>query len=71
MSDAAWAFFGEHWFISLCALFVAASVIKRAIEVPYYAINRVLRHLNIRRHGWPPAHVDADGDFRPRQEQSS
>jgi len=27
-------------------------------------INRPLRHLNIRKHGYPPAHCDADGDFK-------
>lgn len=26
--------------------------------------NRLLRHLNIRKAGWPPAHLDADGDFK-------
>lgn len=30
--------------------------------------NRTLRHLNIRKHGYPPAHCDADGDFRPTKE---
>jgi hypothetical protein len=28
-----------------------------------YTINRPLRHANIRKHEWPPAHCDADGDF--------
>jgi len=32
--------------------------------------NRAMRHLNIRRHGWPPAHLDADGDFKPEPQQS-
>ena len=27
--------------------------------------NRFMRHLNIRKAGWPPAHLDADGDFKP------
>jgi hypothetical protein len=27
--------------------------------------NRFLRHLNIRKHGWPPSHLDADGDWKP------
>lgn len=27
--------------------------------------NRFWRHRNIRAHGWPPPHCDADGDFRP------
>lgn len=27
--------------------------------------NRLLRHLNIRKAGWPPSHLDADGDWKP------
>lgn len=27
--------------------------------------NRFMRHLNIRKAGWPPPHCDADGDLRP------
>lgn len=27
--------------------------------------NRFWRHWNIRKHGYPPAHCDADGDFKP------
>ncbi|MCA9458470.1 MAG: hypothetical protein KC587_17515 [Nitrospira sp.] len=26
-----------------------------------------IRHLNIRRHGWPPPHCDADGDFNEEE----
>lgn len=26
--------------------------------------NRTMRYLSIRKHGWPPAHCDADGDLR-------
>ena len=26
--------------------------------------NRYLRSCNIREKGWPPAHLDADGDFK-------
>ncbi len=33
-----------------------------------YCINRPLRHANIRKHGWPPAHCDADGDFKKDEE---
>ncbi len=25
-------------------------------------VKRVLRHMNIRSSGWPPVHLDADGD---------
>lgn len=27
--------------------------------------NRFWRHMNIRKHGYPPEHCDADGDFKP------
>jgi hypothetical protein len=27
-----------------------------------------MRHLNIRKHGWPPPHCDADGDLRVVEE---
>lgn len=26
--------------------------------------NRTLRHWNIQKHGYPPPHCDADGDFK-------
>lgn len=32
--------------------------------------NRLMRHLNIRKHGWPPEHCDADGDFKPEPKAS-
>lgn len=28
------------------------------------AFNRFFRHWNIRKHGYPPSHCDADGDFK-------
>lgn len=31
-------------------------------------VNRIVRHLNIRSQGWPPAHCDADGDFKNQGE---
>lgn len=30
-------------------------------------INRILRHWNIRKHGYPPPHCDGDGDFKKEQ----
>jgi len=27
-----------------------------------------MRAINIKNHGWPPAHCDADGDFKPEPE---
>ena len=30
----------------------------------FATINRVMRHWNIHKHGYPPPHCDADGDFK-------
>lgn len=32
--------------------------------------NRLLRHMNVRRAGWPPDHLDADGDWEIRKTES-
>ncbi len=52
MSDSPWLSFFLAWFL------------VQALHYTYiYCINRPLRHANIRKHGWPPEHCDADGDF--------
>lgn len=33
--------------------------------------NRAWRHLNIRKSGWPPPHLDADGDFKPKEDKDN
>ena len=33
-----------------------------------FIYNRAFRHYNIRKHGYPPAHCDADGDFKQKEE---
>jgi len=44
--------------------FFIALVIGETIRVVFFKLpNRILRHWNIRKHGYPPAHCDADGDF--------
>jgi hypothetical protein len=42
----------------------------------YFTINgllrfwsRFLRMLMVRKHGWPPSHLDADGDFKVIEKQ--
>lgn len=48
-------------------------IIYVSLQVPaaviMFAINRPLRHLNINKHGYPPAHCDADGDFKEETKQ--
>lgn len=33
-------------------------------------LGRFMRHLDISKHGWPPAHCDADGDFQEGQSET-
>ena len=35
------------------------------IGLVWKAYKQTIRHLNIRKAGWPPAHCDADGDLKP------
>jgi len=34
---------------------------------PFRLVNRWIRHRNIVAKGWPPPHLDADGDFQSRE----
>lgn len=65
-----WSFANEHWFI---AFLLAAGVISGVAGILYAVLfrlpNRVLRHLNIRKAGWPPPYLDADGDFKPEKKE--
>ena len=55
-------FMMEHPFTSLLMLYVVCHCIS---TITFRSWNRLMRHLNIRKSGWPPAHCDADGDFKP------
>lgn len=46
------------------ALILGQIIIGLVVNLP----NRIMRHWNIRKHGYPPAHCDADGDFRKEEE---
>ena len=53
-------FAGNHPILAVIfAIIVAAAIVRISIVLP----NRILRHWNIRKHGYPPEHCDADGDF--------
>lgn len=34
-------------------------------------INRIIRNRNIAARGWPPSHLDADGDWKPEPKEDS
>jgi len=56
-----WDFMHNHFIL---AFFIICST--------YYLIRcfvvRILRSINIATRGWPPEHLDADGDFKPEKE---
>lgn len=55
-------FMGGFWLPILLAIYFIA-------HYGFRCWNRLMRHLNIRNAGWPPAHLDADGDFKPKDPQ--
>ena len=48
-------------FILVCASYYA---ITAPFRFGFRAWNRYCRMRNIRDHGWPPPHLDADGDYK-------
>lgn len=45
-------------------VYLVAVIIGTITTFLFRSWNRFLRHLNIRKCGWPPAHCDADGDLK-------
>ena len=60
-------FMSDHWFVSLLMLYIVCQTVLKLVLLSW---SRFMRHLNIRKHGWPPAHCDADGDFKPAPEEA-
>lgn len=52
----------------LAALF--AYLLVKALGWVIKLLCRALRTINIALRGWPPPHLDADGDFRPDADES-
>jgi len=60
-----WQFASDSPWIAFFLAFIAFCAIDVVLK---YSINRPLRAMNIRKHGWPPPHCDADGDFKKEEE---
>lgn len=52
------AFSGFWHFIGFSLLFTGV------LKTIAFIVNRFFRHLNIRKHGYPPEHCDGDGDLK-------
>lgn len=61
-----YTFAGIHPWLTF---FLAWLFISGCIEYPLKIINRLIRHRNIVARGWPPAHLDADGDWKKEESQ--
>lgn len=57
----------QTFFLGFCVIIVFGMV----ATLIQNTINRTLRHANIRKHGYPPPHCDADGDFRPEKQKEN
>lgn len=51
--------------LSILIFFVVCSVYYTVKHLTFVLPLRRLRAENIAKHGWPPPHLDADGDWRP------
>lgn len=60
MSDSPWLSF-----------FIGIFVVVPICLAPFRLLNRLFRHLNVRARGWPPAHLDADGDWKPEPDSET
>lgn len=67
-------FAGEHWFLAWCALWLAwapAWFAMAALRLPLVLVQRILRTIKVALRGWPPAHLDADGDWKPEPKETA
>ena len=61
-------FAADHWFLAWCALWLVwggvpiSSLLTTFVR---YIVIRITRAIMVSLRGWPPAHLDADGDWRP------
>lgn len=53
-----WVFCGVIIILQMFLYFIVNGIIRMW--------SRFIRFLMVRKHGWPPAHLDADGDWQPK-----
>ncbi len=53
----------------LLAIMILPFTFAILFALVFKLLNRIIRSRNIRKHGWPPSHCDADGDFKPSEEK--
>lgn len=70
-----WDFFDDHWFIAWCALWGIWPVCWAfvvTVSILFFKLpNRLFRSIMVVCRGWPPTHLDADGNWRPQVAKES
>lgn len=56
---------GRHWFIAIVGLLCASQVLTAILRTALVALTRTYRLVMVSARGWPPQHLDADGDWKP------
>jgi len=59
-----WLFCNNSPFLSLVMIIFAGCSILAIVQAPFLIVNRICRTRNVKNSGWPPVHLDADGDFK-------
>lgn len=62
----------QHGFLTWCALWLVWGfiwLIAAAFSISFKMVNRILRTIKVCVRGWPPEHLDADGDWKPEQQR--
>lgn len=60
---------GGGFFRFIGCIMIIYLILETFFKTLTLIINRPLRHWNIRKHGYPPPHCDADGDFKQQESQ--
>lgn len=62
MTDAIIRFADTNPWLTFSMFWLAVHGVVQIVYMPLKLVNRILRHRNILKHGYPTAPVDADGD---------
>ena len=60
-----WDFMSENPIQTFILVIFVFTAFGSVLFTMRFCWNRLLRHLNVRKAGWPPVHLDADGDWKP------
>ena len=58
------AWMGLHPFLTFFLAYTAYLLACFVVRQTVWLIALPVRAMNIRKHGWPPEHLDADGDYK-------